>query len=238
MTWTALTSTRHDLPTRPSGTPLGSPLTTIEVAMLGDSITYGESAVDAGGWRTVLGQLATRAGMSLTSVGINTDSNAPLNNHNGVSGSTIPDHNTGGSVNSIATLATHQPDVAFVFLGFNDANNSTLTANASANYLSLMRNAHSASPNTRFVVGRLFQVGDATRRANIATVRAAMEAAWDTLDSEGLLIVRAETRVISFPTDLYEGNSNPVHPTATGYAKLAHAFWPAFRNACGFHAVW
>lgn len=243
MTFNALSKTNLPLGTRPPGVPKGAALTAFNYLPIGDSITYGYVADTEDSYRYALYQKLVAAGLSPTFVGHLSYGQAPSNANSGVVGAKTSDHLSTGSIAIANKIGPGKirADVISLYIGANDAADSTGMSAFQSSYAQLLAELHAAEPTARFVgclIGDGGGIGS-VRSANIAQINAWLPSLWDAAETSGLLIARADCRVLSANADhLRSEVTGGLHPNGNGYIKLSDALFPAVLNAAGRPAVW
>lgn len=193
---------------------------------LGDSITSGTTVV--GAYRNELHTLLTNAGYNVDFIGTQTDVGNPTlpdTNHQGMGGFRIDQLEAG--LNTWLE-AIEDPDVVLLLIGTNDFSAQFNTATATNRLASLIGKIATQRPFAKIIVASLpLRTDD----ANLETQQLAFNAAIPGIISDQVNLGRqvsfADLHAALTVSDLEEG----VHPTQTGYAKLANAWLPAISNA-------
>lgn len=205
------------------------PLPPVRIMPLGDSITQGccSGTSIEGGYRTRLHSLLTTAGYNVDYVGTQTDVNNPAlpdRDHQGMAGLQID-----GLRSSIAIWAksVEDPDVILLHAGTND-----FTAGASVSLVqdrlkNLIAELSELRPHARILVANLIPRTDTpARQSNQATFAAALPLLVNEQVALGRKVHLVDLQSALDPGDLADG----VHPTITGYEKMADAWFPAITS--------
>ncbi len=190
---------------------------------LGDSITRGYyGSVYHWGYRKHLYDLLTNYGYDFDFVGSQTDGAFPDPNHEGHDGWRADQILT--SVES--WLAAYQPDVVLLHIGTNDITASDQDANEVNDILNVIDNYELASSRSVTVIVALI-----INRTDSAVLSQATTVFNDDVNimalnriagGDDIIIVDMES-ALSYPADLTDG----IHPTDTGYAKMAAVWYDA-----------
>lgn len=187
----------------------------VRVMPLGDSITYG--AKSPGGYRVGLWQKFVAGGYSVDFVGSRTDgpSTLPDRNHEGHPGWVISQIDS-----NIATwLRTYDPQTILLQIGTNDMWHDPRGA---PNRLSaLVDHITALAPNARLFVAMITPISgmDSTVRAFNATIPPMVKSK----ANSGKKVYLVDQYHALTTDDLADG----VHPTATGYYKMATTWYNA-----------
>src|SRR5690606_15277387 len=161
-------------------------------------------------------------------------SSAVKPNHNGYSGSTAGMHLNGVSQPTPSSImSTYDPDLILIWLGANSGVSESDLEQGKADYLDLIRALHAEKNTVRFIVTEEPDHGNPRTKARMEDYNKWLwTIAWPTLITEGIKLIRVKL----FPViKIKDGDfSDTVHPNDTGYQKVADAFYPALRLACGF----
>ena len=214
--------------------------TNAKIVALGDSITRGfdcsgaSNATTYNGFRSGLDTAAVADGYSLQWIGSQNNSTASYvatRLHEGVNGDSCADKlPTAGATNAAGSTTSkvsdvfgqgrtlHGADVIIVFLCTN-GENPALGGTFAANYKQLIETIHYLEPQADFV-------GVEGYHANCTAQTANLRADWDALNAEGIHIARTGASTLT-GGDLCDG----IHPTASGYTKMAGDIYPALKRA-------
>ncbi|MFH0806184.1 MAG: Ig-like domain-containing protein [Candidatus Brennerbacteria bacterium] len=216
-------------------------VSTRKVMPLGDSITLGNWQ---GGYRAQLYNLLANGGYGNNFVfaGRNTANGNDANlgfvwpsthkNHEGYGSATID--NAGSTYiwnqNIGNALAANPPDIILLMLGTNDVFSTVRTASQiRANMSSFLDQIWTVNQNIKIV---LSNIPYETANAALLTIIQQTNALWPGLVSEKQQLGRYITLVdnysaLTLPSDFEDG----VHPSVTGYLKMANAWYPAVVSA-------
>ena len=199
----------------------------IRIMPLGDSITDG--AGTAGGYRLPLYTALTSAGYNVDYVGTRNDNGAaglPDSDHEGLSGWTIGQLDS----NIIDWLfAINDPDVILLHIGTNDSGGGTAFTNAVDRLDALVTKIATNRPNANIIVTSLLPRGLEPNNTAITNY-------FNPYIPGKVAAQRALGRKVFFldmhayltTNDMYD--TPPLHPSATGYAKMAAAWYPVITN--------
>lgn len=213
------------------------------VMPLGDSITKGEDDVTAQdalrvGYRLPLFRMLTDAGKQFDFVGtlVNGPAELASKNHEGHSGWTTreliegrgrladPPGNDSGNLDR--WLAANPADVFLFMLGANDVIRGLDVPTSRHFYEQIFTRIFAARPDALLVVGTMLPMRSQAAAA-VDERNAALAALVRTHAAAGKHVVLVDTHAALGVADLASGG---VHPNATGYAKLAGAWFSALRG--------
>lgn len=244
MTISPTARSAYPLGTRPTGTAVGTRLTSPRIMVIGDSNVWsaGYSTSATGDcWMLPLHQKLVASGISPTWVGNLTQGTAPANKHRGVPGSTIATHRAGSTYDSVQFITTYTPDVCIVALGTNDSNSDTDRDNADANLTGLATEIMTVRPATnRFLLCQMYGMSDTTKMARLAVINGTkVPAAKTAIETAGGIVAIADLQVLK-PKGHLNPNESPseLHLTDPAYALVADRMFPALLNLLGCNAVW
>jgi lysophospholipase L1-like esterase len=194
------------------------------VMPLGDSITDGVG-VGGGGYRVGLWQRLAQNGYTTDFVGSGYNGPASLGDHDheGHSGWRIDQIDA----NIVNWVRTYQPRTVLLHIGTNDISQNRDLANAPARLAAVIDKITSTSPTTDVFVATLIPVSYAD--AKVRTYNSAIP---------GIVSSRANAGKKVHLVDMYKAVSvndlpDGVHPNATGYDKMAAAWFAALRAVPG-----
>ena len=201
----------------------------VRIMPLGDSITYGAST--AGGYRLPLYQMLTNAGYRVDYVGTRTDNGAtglPDSNHQGLSGWRISIAGTGLLENMRDWFASiDDPHIVLLHIGTNDTDDTNRFARTSiANLDTLITRIADCQPSAHIIVTSLMRRTGSQYDAitnyfnpNVPSRVAAHQLA-------GRRVYFLDMHSYLQLSDMYDN----LHPTASGYTKMATAWFSAITN--------
>jgi lysophospholipase L1-like esterase len=209
----------------------------IRIMSVGDSITEGKYTT--GGYRRPLYQLLKDNGYSVTFVG-KEDNGEPANdtgfstamenpNHEGYGSARIGMLLNGGTTEGHTALpikrsvSNNNPDVVLILLGTNDILGATPMDRLRGTIETLVRSIVEQSPNTTVVLASIPPIHKIeARNADVDAYNAMLP---EIVAKERALNPRIEFADIhSVSTDPADLSGDKVHPSATGYNKMA-ALW-------------
>ncbi|MEO7098471.1 MAG: Ig-like domain-containing protein, partial [Luteolibacter sp.] len=189
---------------------------------LGDSLTSGTSVV--GAYRNRLYTLLTGAGFNVDFVGTQADANNPTlpdRDHQGMGGYRIDQIQAGLSswLNAIA-----DPDVVLLMIGTNDFSGNYNVATAQNRLASLVTDIATKRPFAKIVLASLpLRTDDPNLEALQSAFNASIPGIVSAQVAQGHQVSFLDMHAVLLSGDFVEG----VHPTATGYDKMANAWFPA-----------
>ncbi|HEY0257053.1 MAG TPA: SGNH/GDSL hydrolase family protein [Candidatus Methylacidiphilales bacterium] len=206
----------------------------VKIMPVGDSITEGKYT--QGGYRKPLYQMLKDSGYAVTFVG-KEDNGEPANDTGFSKGMENPNHEGYGSARigmllgggttekhtalPIKTsLANNNPDVVLIMLGTNDVFGITATDKMQQTMEKLVSSIFEQSPNITVVLASIPPILKIeARNADVDAYNAVIPQIVQKEQALGHKIVFADIHsVFTAPTDL---SGDKVHPSATGYAKMA-----------------
>jgi len=208
----------------------------VKIMPVGDSITEGKYT--QGGYRKPLQDLLKSNGYEVTFVG-KEDNGDPANdtgfskgmenpNHEGYGSARIGMLLSGGTVEKHTalpiktSLANNNPDVVLVMLGTNDIFGITATDKMKATMEKLVSSIFEQSPNVTVVLASICPIAKiAARDADVNAYNAVLPDIVQEQKALGHKIEFADVHSVVTPADL---SGDKVHPSATGYNKMA-ALW-------------
>jgi lysophospholipase L1-like esterase len=195
---------------------------------LGDSLTSGVSGqVVNGGYRNRLYTLLTNAGYNVDFIGLNTDASNPTlpdRDHQGVGGIRID--TVQASINDWLD-AMAEPDVVLLLLGTNDFSQNFNINSIQTRMNDLISAIAVKRPFAKIIVSNLtVRTDSAILDAQEAVFSAAIPGIVNTQVALGRQVSFLDIRSGILTSDLSDG----VHPTQTGYNKMADLWFPAITN--------
>ncbi len=190
---------------------------------LGDSLTYGEALTPAqGGYRNPLYTLLTTMNYNVDFIGTFSDTDNPTLpdvNHQGLAGARIDQvqPNIGAWLN-----ATEDPDVVLLMLGTNDVWQNYQLATAATRLSNLISDIATKRPYTKIILANLPPRVDNTSLEQLQlTYNAAIPEIVTQQLALGHQVSSVDMHSVLSPFDF---SSDGVHPSASGYAKIAAAW--------------
>jgi lysophospholipase L1-like esterase len=185
---------------------------------LGDSITHGWNV--SGGYRNKLWQHIQTDGYTVDFVGPSTDGPATLGDrdHAGYPGNRIDQI----SYWTPGWLSTYTPRTVLLHLGTNDIQQNYSLDQAPARLSTLIDKIRTGAPNADIFVATIIPFADAAKEAKAQTFNAAIPGI---VSSKGSKVHLVNMRPAITTADLADG----VHPSATGYDKMADVWYAALR---------
>jgi lysophospholipase L1-like esterase len=195
------------------------------VMPLGDSITDGVGVSGGGGYRVGLWQRLAQNGYTTDFVGSGYNGPASLGDHDheGHSGWRIDQLDA----NVVGWLRTYTPRTVLLHIGTNDITQNRDLANAPARLASVVDKITSTSPQTDVFVSTLIPVSYAD--AKVRAYNAAIPGIVSSRAANGKRVHLVDMYSAVSTADLTDG----VHPNATGYDKMAAAWFAALRAVPG-----
>lgn len=200
-----------------SPTPTRGVSSLVKLMPLGDSITDG--AVVYGGYRTPLWKMLMADGDKIDFVGSATSGSSDLGdwNHEGHIG-----WETGQLAPHVsAWITAAQPDIVLIHTGTNDLDHGNSPEVMTQRLSALLGNIFVAKPDTYVIVSTIVVAPKADGTA-WAKYNAAIPGVVASYRSQGRKIVSIDMSNILTPDDILDG----LHPNATGYNKMANAWYP------------
>ncbi len=191
------------------------------VMPLGDSITDGVGMTGGGGYRVGLWQRLAQNGYTTDFVGSGYNGPASLGDHDheGHSGWRIDQIDA----NVVGWLRTYQPRTVLLHIGTNDITQNRDLANAPTRLAALVDKITSTSPQTEVFVATLIPVSFAD--SQVRAYNAAIPGMVSSRAANGKRVHLVDMYRAVTTADLVDG----VHPNATGYDKMAAAWFAALR---------
>ncbi|MEO6085948.1 MAG: non-reducing end alpha-L-arabinofuranosidase family hydrolase, partial [Umezawaea sp.] len=196
----------------------------VKVMPLGDSITDGVGVSGGGGYRVDLWRKLAAAGRSIDFVGSQTNGpgSLPDRNHEGHSGWTIAQVDA----NAVNWLRTYNPRTVLLHIGTNDLNQGQ-AAGAPQRLSSLIDHITAQSPNTDVFVASIITIRWADQA--VQTYNTALRSTVRAKAAAGKRVHLVDMYPAVPVADLPDG----IHPNATGYGKMATAWYNALRSVPG-----
>jgi len=203
----------------------------LRIMPLGDSITYGAST--AGGYRLPLYVSLTNAGYNVDYVGTRNDNGAaglPDSDHEGLSGWTIGQLDS----NIIDWLfAINDPDVVLLHIGTNDSGGGNAFTNAVDRLDNLVSKIATNRPNANIIVTSLMPRGEPNNAAITNYFNPYIPGKVAAQRALGRKVFFLDMHAYLTTNDMYD--TPPLHPSATGYAKMAAAWYASITNIVGVY---
>lgn len=226
----------------------------IRIMCDGTSITVGTSTTDQNAYRKDLYQLGVAAGLFfqfLGKFGSGTSPSDPWYRQMGVVGSTLPDHMSGGSVDTPLYLsglaAGDRPQIIYHELVVNDASFTVNTTNYATNMVNYIAQLDAIGP-FRHVWELAQQREQTAENSNINTINSAILSTIPTLVAGGTKIVAADSRVMqgvpgggstNLPGHFEKtGTGTWIHPDDTGDLFKSYACFVGMLLASGRQPSW
>lgn len=187
----------------------------LKIMPLGDSITVGETDINYGGYRNLLGTLLAEDGYIIDFVGSQRSPQIVISDpdHEGHSGWSIPNLQNG--IDSEGWLETYQPDIILLHIGSNDIRHGHLS-DAPGNLSALLDDILARLPETYIIVAQIIPFSSgSTRGHNIIN-----DAIPGIVASKGPRVSMADMQNILTPGDYVDS----YHLNAGGYDKMARAW--------------
>ncbi|MEV5710891.1 cellulose binding domain-containing protein [Actinoallomurus sp. NPDC052274] len=197
----------------------------VRVMPLGDSITDGITV--PGGYRIGLWQRFANDGYKVDFVGSLSNGPAALGDHDheGHSGWRIDqiDANIG------TWLRTYTPHTVLLHIGTNDVIQNHDLAGAPARLSALLDHITATVPTAEVFVATIIPLADSGLEANARTFNAAIPGVVQSKVNAGEHLHLVDMHAALTTADLADG----VHPNATGYDKMAAAWYSALKSVSG-----
>jgi lysophospholipase L1-like esterase len=209
-------------PNRTLGAAQTSSKARLKIMPLGDSITWGARDPSYGGYRHLLGRLLTDDGYNFAFVG---------SQHNGKN--VIPDPDNEGhpgwripqakeAIDANGWLETYKPDIILLHIGTNDIHEGDAAA-APGNLSALLDDILARLPQTHVIVAQIIPF----RRGPDPAHQSYNGAISGIAASKGSRVSVVDMQNILTRNDYVDG----MHPNASGYDKMAHAWERAIRES-------
>ncbi len=201
----------------------------VRILPLGDSLTSGVTTGTTveGAYRNRLFSLLTTAGYNVDFVGTQIDANNPTlvdRNHQGMGGFRIDQIQSGLSswLNVI-----EDPDVVLLMIGTNDFSQNFDVPTAQARLSSLVTDIATKRPFAKIILSNLpLRTDSATLENQQSVFNAAIPGIVNAQTALGRQVSFLDMHSVLLAGDFTEG----VHPTASGYGKMADAWLPAITS--------
>ncbi|GGM51971.1 lipase [Dactylosporangium sucinum] len=195
----------------------------VRIMPLGDSITDGHNV--PGGYRVALWQKFDEDGTAVDFVGSAANGPSTLGdrNHEGHSGWRIDQIDA----NAVRWMRASAPRTVLLHVGTNDIRQSYDVANAPARLSGLIDKILQVNPDVELFVAQLIPEADPTFEARILAYNAALPGIVQQKAQAGFHVRLVDMHSALTTADLADG----VHPSASGYAKMAAAWHSALRAA-------
>ncbi|MFD8500690.1 ricin-type beta-trefoil lectin domain protein [Amycolatopsis sp. NPDC059657] len=209
----------------PSGPAFAESNGGVRVMPLGDSITEGTQV--PGGYRIGLWQRVSAGGYQVDLVG--SQSNGP---------STLGDHDHEGhpgwridqiDANIVNWLRTTTPHTVLLHIGTNDILQNVDVARAPARLSGLIDRITATAPEAEVFVAQLTPLSGDARESAVRTYNSAIPGIVRSKQNAGKHVHLVDMHAALTTADLIDG----VHPTATGYDKMAATWFTALRSVPG-----
>jgi lysophospholipase L1-like esterase len=197
----------------------------VKVMPLGDSITDGITV--PGAYRTGLWQRFVAGGYKVDFVGSLSGGPAALGDHDheGHSGWRIDQIDA----NITGWLQTYQPHTVLLHIGTNDILQNDDVSNAPNRLSGLIDHITAADPGAEVFVAQIIPLANSGQNAQVRTYNAAIPGIVSSKVSAGKHVHLVDMYDALSTSDLADG----VHPTATGYDKMAAAWYSALLSVSG-----
>ncbi len=210
--------------------------TPMRIMPLGDSITYGSST--PGGYRLPLYVSLTNASYTVDYVGTRTDNATNALglevNHQGIGGWKISDGSIGLYENMFGWFEqTDDPHVVLLHIGTNDAGGGNLFTNAVDRLDALITRIALCQPSAHLIVTTLIPRAEPTETTISNVFNRFVPDKVASQQALGRNVHFLDMHAFLTTNDMYD----TVHPTASGYAKMAGAWHTAITNIIGTNTV-
>jgi lysophospholipase L1-like esterase len=208
----------------------------IRIMPLGDSITYGSST--PGGYRLPLYVSLTNAGYNVDYVGTRIDNAANALglevNHQGLGGWKISD----GAIGLYESVygwfeQIDDPHVVLLHIGTNDSGGGNLFTNAVERLDALITRIALCQPSAHIIVTTLIPRAEPTETTISNVFNRFVPDKVASQQALGRNVHALDMHAYLTTNDMYD----TVHPTASGYAKMADAWYTAITNIIGTNTV-
>ncbi len=194
----------------------------LRILPLGDSLTSGTTT--QGAYRNKLYTLLTAVGYNVDFVGTQTDVSNPTlpdRDHQGMGGFRIDQIRAGLSY---WLSKTEDPDVVLLMIGTNDFFADSTVAEAQNRLDSLVTEIATKRPFAKIIVANLLiRTDSASAEALQSSFNATIPGIVSNQAALGRQVSFVDMHSVLVPADLAEG----VHPTSSGFEKVADAWFPA-----------
>jgi lysophospholipase L1-like esterase len=189
--------------------------TPVKIMPLGDSITGGCCNSTYGGYRHLLYELLTRAGVNFDFVGSVKNGDVPDADNEGHGG--WPISKLQSEIDRQGWLATFAPDIVLLHIGTNDMYSAGTAQKAPAQLSALIDDIMARLPKAHIVVAQILPAVDANWEVNIERHNAAIPAI---VSAKGPRVSMVNMHDALSAADLSDG----LHPSNAGYDKMAHVW--------------
>lgn len=229
--------------------PLSPKLSSVKLCPVGTSITVGTATTGSNSYRKNLYNQIVAAQIPVTFMGRFPDGSpagSPWLACEGVVGSTLPDHMSGGSVDTVGWVAGipagNRPDVFIHELAINDSSNGTLVANFGANMIAYIAQLEAIQP-FRHCWSLPPIRGDQALNAQLTTIYNTIVSTVPTIAAGGTKIIYADCRMLQLqfgePGPHYErAGPADIHPNDDGDLFKSTQLYGGFLLASGRRARW
>ncbi|HEU5354817.1 MAG TPA: cellulose binding domain-containing protein [Actinocrinis sp.] len=197
----------------------------MKVMPLGDSITHGY--VVPGGYRIGLWQRFTANGYKVDFVGSLSNGPASLGDHDheGHSGWRIDQIDA----NIVGWLNTYQPHSVLLHIGTNDILQNDAVSAAPNRLSALIDHITNTVPSAEVFVAQIIPLANQSQNALLKTFNAAIPGIVQSKVAAGKHVHLVDMYDALTPADLVDG----IHPTASGYDKMAAVWYKALLSVPG-----
>lgn len=197
----------------------------VRVMPLGDSITDGTQV--PGGYRIGLWQRLVSAGYTVDFVGSQFNGPATLGDHDheGHPGWRIDQIDA----NIVGWMQRYTPHSVLLHIGTNDVLQNYDVANAPSRLSTLIDHITATAPSAEVFVAQIIPIGNAGQDAAARTFNAAIPGIVQAKTNAGKHVHLVDMHSALTTADLIDG----IHPTATGYDKMAAVWYSALRSVAG-----
>jgi lysophospholipase L1-like esterase len=197
----------------------------VRVMPLGDSITDGTQV--PGGYRIGLWQRATAGGYQVDFVGSQYNGPATLGDHDheGHPGWRIDQVDA----NIVSWLRATTPHTVLLHIGTNDVLQNYDVGHAPGRLSALIDHITATAPDAEVFVATIIPIANAGQEATARTFNAAVPGIVQSNQNAGKHVHLVDMHAALTAADLIDG----VHPTATGYDKMAATWFAALQTVPG-----
>jgi lysophospholipase L1-like esterase len=197
----------------------------VKVMPLGDSITEGTQV--PGGYRIGLWQRLAGGGYTVDLVGsqFNGPSNLGDHDHEGHPGWRIDQIDA----NIVGWLNTFQPHTVLLHIGTNDILQNFNVSSAPTRLSTLIDHITNSAPSAEVFVAQIIPLANASQENAVRTFNAALPAIVQAKVNAGKHVHLVDMHSALTTADLTDG----IHPTATGYDKMATRWYSALLAIAG-----
>src|SRR5689334_18675038 len=197
----------------------------VRVMPLGDSITNGETT--PGGYRINLWQRVVNAGYTVDFVGSQSNGPASLGDHDheGHPGWRIDQIDA----NIVGWLNTYQPHSVLLHIGTNDILQNFNVSSAPSRLSTLIDHITATVPAAEVFVAQIIPLANSGQESQVQTFNAAIPGIVQSKVNAGRHVHLVNMHNALTAADLTDG----IHPTATGYDKMAAVWYQALLSVSG-----